>query len=192
MRDVMTDRHHARALFPEISALREIFASTWNLLAYVAMAPLIGFAYALLLPGLIFGSYELWVLRFLTPTEGAFALTMAFLLPLVVLLNVHLWRHPECRPAKSSGAGAPLGALLVSAIPNALCCTPIIPVVLAVFVSGATLVSISAPVQYFLGTYSALLYTVSALALWGSIRVASRRFCAAESSGDPTDGSLAA
>lgn len=185
------DAHRSRAIFPEVSALRETFASKWYLLAYAAMAPAIGFAYALLLPGLIFGSYGLWVLRFLTPIEGVFALTMALLLPAVFLLNVRLWRHPECRPAQSSVDGVPIGALLVSVIPNALCCTPIIPAVLAVFISGATLVSVSAPVQYFLGTYTALLYALSALALWGSIRVASRRLCVGGPSNDPTDVSIA-
>jgi hypothetical protein len=174
----MRNSHDGRRLFPEVPALREVFSSSWYLVAYVAIAPMIGVAYALLLPGLILGSYQLWVLRFLSPTEATFAVAMGILLPLVLLLNVYLWRHPECRPAKGSAAGGPLGALLVSVIPNALCCTPVIPLVLAVFVSGATLVSISAPVQYFLGTYAAVLYAVSALALWGSMRVTSRRVCA--------------
>jgi hypothetical protein len=76
-------------------------------------------------------------------------------------------------------------------IPNALCCTPIVPILLAVFVSGAALVSISAPVQYFLGTYAALLYAASAFALWGSIRVASRRLsCAPEPGEHEADGIL--
>ena len=191
MSGAISDDLSGRLRFPEIFALRRVFASRWYLVTYAALAPPIGFAYALLLPGLIFGSYGLWVLRFLTPTEGAFALAMAVLLPLVLVLNVYLVRHPECRPAKRAGAGAPLGALLLSVIPNALCCTPIVPVLLAAFVSGAALVSISAPVQYFLGTYSALLYAVSALALWGSIRVASRRLtCAPGPSGDDTVGTV--
>ncbi len=166
-----------RRWFPEAPALREIFSSPSYLIIYLTSAPLVGVSYALLLPGLTLGSYQLWVLRFLTPAEAIFAGTMGILVPWVLLLNVHLWRHPECRSTERSTAGGPVGALLVSVIPNALCCTPIIPLVLAVFVSGATLVSLSAPVQYFLGTYGAVLYAVSALALWGSIRVASRRVC---------------
>lgn len=173
----MTAPPNARRLFPEVPALREVFSSPRYLIAYAISAPLVGVAYAILLPGLMLSSYQLSVLRFLTPTEAVFAGAMGILLPPVLLLNVYLWRHPECRRAGRSAAAGPLGALLVSVIPNASCCTPIIPLVLAVFVSGATLVSISASVQSFLGTYAAVLYTLSALALWGSMRVASRRVC---------------
>ncbi len=180
----MTAPSNRARRFPEGPAIREVFSSPKYIAAYAVSAPLVGVAYAILLPGLTLSSYQLWVLRFLTPTEAVFAGAMAVLLPLVLLLNLYLWRHPECRRAGRSTAGVPLGALLVSVVPNALCCTPVIPLVLAVFASGASLVSISAPVQYFLGTYAAALYAVSAVALWGSIRVASRRLTCAPGAGE--------
>lgn len=176
----MHEVRDARPAFPEVTALRQLFSSPPYVIAYATAVPLVGLAYALLLPGLLLGSYQLWVLRFLTPTEVIFAGAMGTLLPLVLLLNVYGWSHPACRPAGRSSTDVSFLALLVGVIPNALCCTPIIPLVLAVFVSGATLVSLSAPVQYFLGTYAVVLYAVSALALWGSLRVASRRVCERE------------
>jgi len=177
----MHDIQDARPAFPEVPALRQLFSSPTYVIAYAAAVPLVGLAYAFLLQGLLLGSYQPWVLRFLTPTELIFAGAMGTLLPLVLLLNLYVRSHPSCRPTGSSSRDASLAALLVGVIPNALCCTPVIPLVLAVFVSGATLVSLSAPVQYFLGTYAVVLYAVSALALWGSLRVASRRVC----EGDP-------
>ena len=166
-----------RTRWPEVAAIRVSLGSRAYLAAYGLLVPAVGLAYALLLPGLLFGSYGLWVLRFLTPAEAAFAGAMAFLLPLVLLLHLYLWRHPECRSStEGRGAGMSLGAVLISVVPNALCCTPIVPALIAIFVSGATLVSISAPVQYYLGTYAPVLYAASAVAVWGSIRIASRRF----------------
>ena len=163
--------------WPEVAAIRASLGSRPYRVAYGLLVPAVGLAYALVLPGLLFGSYGLWVLRFLTPVEAAFAGAMAILLPLVLLLNVYLWRHPECRSStEGRGAGMSLGAVLISVVPNALCCTPIVPALIAIFVSGAALVSISAPVQYYLGTYAPVLYAASAVAVWGSIRIASRRF----------------
>ncbi len=174
MAETMTGAVHPRGMFPEATVLRTVFSSPAYLLAYLLSAPLVAGAYLILLPGLILGSYQLWVLRFVTVPEAAFAVAMGVLFPAVVLVNLHLWRHPGCAPTNRHARTGTLGALVMSVIPNALCCTPIIPVVLAAFVSGAALVSISAPVQYFLGTYAPVLYLVSALALWASLRVAAR------------------
>jgi phosphoglycerol transferase MdoB-like AlkP superfamily enzyme len=156
--------------FPEARAIREVLSHRPYLTIYVISAPLVAFTYALLLPGLLFETFAFWVLRYLTPTEALFALAMGVLLPLALVMSAYLWRHPRCEVEGQSPNHGPFMALLLSIVPNALCCTPIIPVVLALFVSGSTLISISAPVQYYLGTYAAILYTLSALALWWSIR----------------------
>lgn len=161
--------------FPEAHAIREVLSHRPYLAVYLVSAPLVTFAYMLLLPGLLFETLALWVLRYLTPTETLFALAMGVLLPLAVVMSAYLFRHPRCESEGQPTNGGPFLSLLLSIVPNALCCTPIIPLVLALFVSGSTLISISAPVQYYLGTYAVALYVLSALALWWSIRNVSRR-----------------
>lgn len=160
----------AKKRFPEAQAIREVLSHRPYLAVYLVSAPLVTFAYMLLLPGLLFDTFALWVLRYLTPTETLFALAMGVLLPLALVMSAYLWRHPRCEIEGQAASHGPFMSLLLSIVPNALCCTPIIPLVLALFVSGSTLISISAPVQYYLGTYASILYTLSALALWWSIR----------------------
>lgn len=169
--------HGARARLPELPALRQMFSSRGYLLAYVPLGIGIAFLYTFLLPGLQLQSLAPWVLRFLTPAELLFALTMGILLPLVILLNVYLWRHPTCcpEPWNDRRDSTTVLAALVGLIPNLLCCTPIVPVLLAVFLSGAALLSISAPIQHALNVYAWALYAIAALGIWGSLRMAARR-----------------
>lgn len=162
--------------FPEARATREVLSHRRYLVGYLASTPLVATAYGILLPGLLLGTFGFWVLRFLTPLEAAFALVMGALLPLVLLVNIYVWRNPACCGGKVAGEGRTVGALLLSVIPNALCCTPVIPALLALFASGSTLLAASASTQYWLGTYAGVLYAISALALWGSLRVTARRF----------------
>ncbi len=161
---------------PEARALREMFSARAYLVAYPLLAVGIGLLYALLLPGFLLGTLAPWVLQFLRPSQLAFALAMGLLLPLVALLNIFLWRHPSCVvPNKARGNGA-LASVLLGIVPNTLCCTPIIPTIFALFISGATLVSISAPVQYVLNVYGAVLYAVATVGVWISLRMAASRF----------------
>ncbi len=161
--------------FPELLALRVVFSRRRYLGAYLVAAPVVALGYGLLLPSLLLGAFGLWVLRFLTLLQATFAIAMGALLPMALLVNLFVWRNPQCCSLGRTGEGRTAGALLLSVIPNALCCTPVIPALLALFVSGGTLVAASASTQYWLGTYAGVLYGISALALWGSLRVAARR-----------------
>ncbi|MCI4352980.1 MAG: hypothetical protein L3K14_06290 [Thermoplasmata archaeon] len=145
-------------------------------LTYVGLAVLTGFAYALLLPGLLLGSFELVALHFLTWTQAVFAVAMGLLIPMVVLLNVYLWRHPACVVSTTGprGRSAASGALL-GILPNALCCSPVLPTLVAVFAAGGSAVAITAPLQYFFATYEAPFYAVAALLMWVSFRTAAQR-----------------
>ncbi len=167
---------------PEAWAIREMFLARRYLAAYPFLASGIGLLYSLLLPGLPVGTLEPWVLQFLKPSELAFAIVMGLLLPLVALLNVFLWRHPSCVLPSSSGSGRGLASALFSIIPNALCCTPFVPTVVALFASGSTLIAISAPVQYFFNAYAWVIYALAALGVWASLRMAAHRFQPPETS----------
>ncbi len=165
-----------RGAFPEAAALREVLSHRPYLLTYVALAPPVGLAYAFLLQATLLRTLQPWVLRYLTWPEALFAAGMGLLLPGAVLLNIYLRQHPrcDCRPGSRAGRGL-LSSLLIGLVPNALCCTPLIPALLAVFLSGAALVSVSVPVQYALGVYAPVLYAVAAGSVWGSLHVVSRR-----------------
>ncbi len=165
----------AHGRFPEATALRQLSAHPAYLAPYPALAFGIGILYALLLPGLLLGGLRWEYLRFLTPSQIAFAVGIGLLLPLVILADVFLWRHPRCAVPGGRPRAAVASSLLVSIVPNALCCTPIIPSLLALFVSGSTLVTISVPVQHALAVYEPELFIVSLLLLWLAIRLAARR-----------------
>ncbi|MDG6913501.1 MAG: hypothetical protein JRN35_10545 [Nitrososphaerota archaeon] len=169
-------RRPSRPIFPEARALRTVFAERAYLLALVALSPMVGLFYAWLLQATLLGTVQLWVLRYVTLPELLFSLAMAFLVPAVFLTNVYILRHPDCDCAPRGHAGEGLlPVLVVGLMPNLLCCTPFVPAVLAIFLSGVTLISVSGPFQYFLGVYAPLLYTLTALSVWGSLRIASRR-----------------
>ncbi len=169
-------RRGARPVFPEVGALRTVFVERSYLVALVALAPPIGLLYAWLLQAALLGTVQVWILRYVTLPELLFSLAMAFLVPTAVLVNVYLHRHPSCDCAPGGQTGSSLlPALVVGLVPNLLCCTPFVPAILAIFLSGATLLSVSGPVQHFLGVYAPLFYTLAVLSVWGSLRIASRR-----------------
>jgi hypothetical protein len=161
---------------PEARAFRRVFSVRSYLLSYPFLALGVGVSYALLLPGLPLGTLAPWVLQFLKPSELAFAITMGILLPPVALLNVFLWRNPHCSVSTKRRSNGGLLSVLLGVVPNALCCTPIVPAIVALFASGATLIAISAPVQYFFNTYAWVLYSLATIGVWLSLRIAALRF----------------
>ncbi len=165
------------SLFPEFRAARAVFRNKRYLGAYPLLVLLTGLAYAFLLSWLSVGTVALWGLRFLTPLQVTLTLGFAFLFPWLVLVDVYLWRHPTCIfPGRiRGGEGTPVVGVLLGILPNALCCTPIIPTLLALFVSGSTLLSVSVPVQYAIASYEPEFYAASLILLWIAIRLASRR-----------------
>jgi len=161
---------------PEARAIREMFLSRSYLAVYPFLALAVGLFYSLLLPGLPLGTLAPWVLQFLKPSELVFAVIMGLTLPMVALLNVFLWRHPSCLVPSHSESSGGIASVILSMVPNAFCCTPFVPTIVALFASGSTLVAISAPVQYFFNAYAWIIYALAALGVWASLRMAARRF----------------
>lgn len=168
--------------FPEAQALRIILSDRRYLAAYMIGAPLLGLLYALFIEGLLLGTFALWVLRYLDPAGLFVSIGMGMLVPLILLINVYVWRNPSCCAvgAGGRGEGSAVGSLLLALIPNALCCTPIIPAVLALFLAGAPLLSVSVPIQYYLNAYRPLFYGLALLAMWWGLRVAGRSVASPE------------
>jgi hypothetical protein len=162
--------------FPEVSALRRVFSHRRYLVAYAVSVPLVGVGWAFLLEWLLLRTSQLVALRLLTTPELVFSAGMGLLLPAVLLETVYVSRDPHCVCADSPAAAErSLLSLLVGLLPNALCCTPIIPLVLAVFLSGSSLITVSGPVQYVLAVYSPLFYALALASLWWSLRSAARQ-----------------
>lgn len=172
-----------RPIFPEARALRTVFAERAYLLTFAALSPMVGLLYAWLLQAALLGTGQLWILRYVTLPELLFSLAMAFLVPAAILVYVYIRRHPncDCAPRGHAGEGL-LPSLVVGFVSNLLCCTPIIPLVLALFLAGTTLVSVSPPIQHFFGVYAPLLYIFSTIMTWRSLRTASRRLAGPEPS----------
>jgi hypothetical protein len=171
----VTTAAHSR--LPELMALRELFSHRAYWVVYPPGILATGLAFALLQAWLSVGIASLWVVRFLTLPQVILTVGFAFLFPLVILVDVYLWQHPACRipGERGTGHGTTVAAGLLGVLPNALCCTPIIPSLLALVVSGGAIVSISVPVQYALSTYEPGLDAASLLALWLAVRFASRQ-----------------
>jgi hypothetical protein len=164
-----------RPRFPEVAAARLMFRERPYALIFAGLVPSVGFAYALLLPGLILGSFNLVALDFLTATQAAFAVAMGLLLPMVVLLNVYLWRHPACVVSTARRGRSALSGALLGILPNAFCCSPVLPTLVAVFAAGGSVVAVTAPLQHFFATYEAPFYVAATLLMWVGLRTAARR-----------------
>ena len=121
--------------------------------------------YMLVLPATDTGGAIGWVsLRWLTPTEIALALTMAILLGLTAMLGIYGLKQGARAPGGTSVLGA-----LVAVLPTLLCCSPILPIIIAALASILPIMgTVGLPLQGFIATHETLIYAMAiALMLWG-------------------------
>ena len=100
------------------------------------------------------------------------------ILLLALLLSVYLWRHPSCcvSSAGSKRSRIPVAAALGGIVPNLLCCTPFIPSLMAVFLSGTALLAVSPPIQHVLNVYAWAFCATAAASAWLSLRLTAKRY----------------
>jgi hypothetical protein len=84
--------------------------------------------YLVMLPSLAVGSFSLITLRYLTPSLALAAAALGYGFAATIAINVSSLAQ-RSRTADITGVGALLGALL----PGSLCCTSIVPSLLAAF-----------------------------------------------------------
>ncbi|MEM3671347.1 MAG: hypothetical protein QW767_06355 [Thermoprotei archaeon] len=121
-----------------------------------------------LLPSLPLGALVPYAVRFITPVQVAFALIFGVLISLVATLNVYAFRMHA-----SSVKAITLGSIL--SLVNGLCCTPLIPSVIAMAgASTPVLYDVSPRLQAFFEFNSQYFYALSVALLFISIHYLSR------------------
>jgi hypothetical protein len=125
--------------------------------------------YVVLLPSLPLGSLNLQMVRFITPLQLAFAIVFGILLSLVVVMNVYSVKF------RVKGTKAiTIGSILASAV-NGLCCTPVIPSLIAVLGASSTVIfEYAPPIQAFFERDYPYFYLLSALLLLLSLQRGSK------------------
>lgn len=138
-------------------------------LSFLSLSSLTSVLYMFLLPSLPLGGFTFYAIRFITPVQVGFAVAFGILLSLVIILNVYAFRVNA-----SSGKRLTLGSVLASLV-NGLCCTPLIPTLLAL--SGAStpiLFEYSPRIQAFFAFNYAYFYLLSVFLLVLSIHYLAR------------------
>jgi len=170
-----------------VATLGRVLGSPLGALGFVGSAGGFGFLYSLLLPFDYTQRFELANWHYLSARLVAWSVVLGLGMGLVMSIELYALR----RAARArAGVGATGGlAFLASLAPSFLCCTPVVPTVLAfVGVSGVGLYGTTGALQHFfashqnafLGSSVALL----ALSVWWALTKLSTAPCLSESGCD--------
>ena len=154
---------------------------------FVLSALLVAFAYSVLLPYDYTQRVSLRNWQYLNVSSTAWAVVLGLAMAVVLSVQVYAMRTITAARASTgvSGGFAFVGSLL----PSFLCCTPIIPTVLAfVGVSGVGLYSTTGTLQHFFATHQTE-FLLASLALlvfssWWGIRKVATAVCLSPSGPD--------
>ena len=170
-------------------ALAEVLGTPGRVAGFLAAAGVVAFFYTLLLPFDYTQRFELANWDYLSGSLLAWALVLGLGMGLVMSIQVYAMRqiHATRRIAAARAASGAAGAVafVASLLPTFLCCTPIVPSVLAFFgVSGMGLYTTSGTLQHFFAVHQTE-FLAGSLALlvlmswWGLHKVA-RAACLAD------------
>ena len=154
----------------ERNALRLAFSNKKYIVIFVVLAAAISVLYMYFLPSLPDGVLVApYAINFITPLQEGFALVFGVFFSLVIVLNIYAFRMHA-----PSGKRLTIGSVLASLV-NGLCCTPIIPTLIAL--SGAStpvLFNYSPRIQAFFEFNYPYFYLFSAALLLVSVHYLSR------------------
>lgn len=165
--------------------LRELAGDRVDRIVFTAASVAVGFGYSVMLPFAFTQHITLANWRYLNARYIAFAVAFALAFAWLITLQVHATRSVLANRSRATASGGvgPIGALaaIVSVMPSLLCCSPILPtLVAAIGFSGATSVEFqyvfATKENLFLGGTLALLV---ATALWSTRKLA-RAACMTE------------
>lgn len=136
-----------------------------------------GVVYAFTLPAAYTGGYVgLVSLRHLTPTLFVFSVALAALVSLAVTLNVFAWRSS----LRTKAMVFTFGAFAASFLPASICCTPLLPTLLAVLgASTPQIFGLSGRIQGLVAVYEPLFLSAAVLLLVFALHLSARNVAGA-------------
>ncbi len=127
-------------------------------------------------------------LRYLNAELLFFAIALAALLSLALTLNIYAFRASQRR----RGTGVTFGAALSSLLPAGVCCTPLVPTLLAILgASTPQIFGLTGRIQGVFATYEPLFLSFALILLLFSLRLVTRNVlgsCALPERSIPSDG----
>jgi hypothetical protein len=158
------------------AALGEVLGSPWRLAGFVTVSAVVALGYSLLLPFNFTQRFELANWHYLSTGLLAWSIVLGAGMGLVASVQIYAMRRIARAQAATGTAGGV--AVVASLAPSFLCCTPIIPTVLAfVGVSGVDLYGTTGTLQHFFSVHQTQFLTASLALLavtgwWGLRKIA--------------------
>ncbi len=173
----------ARTRLRAPQALAEVLGTPGRVGGFLAASGVVAFFYTLLLPFDYTQRFELANWDYLDAYLLTWAIVLGLAMGLVLSVQVYAMRRIAAARAASGAAGGL--AFVVSLLPSFLCCTPIVPSVLAfVGVSGVGLYTTTGSLQHFFAVHQTEFLSASlvllALMCWWGLRKVARSHCASE------------
>jgi len=134
-------------------------------LLFLLVAAFVTGAYTVLLPFSFTQRLSLENWHYLTPELAAFSIAFGLLIALTLTVQV----YAMSRVMQVNGQALTVGAVIASLLPNMLCCTPIVPTLLAVFgFSTVSIYGLSGRIQSFFALNDTYILLASLILLAGS------------------------
>lgn len=174
---------------PWLAVIREVAGDRVDRIVFAAVAAVAGFGYSVLLPFDYTQRVSLANWQYFGPRYAAFTAGFALGLACLVTLQVHAMRRIARNARRGAGRprrGGLAGALaaVVSLLPSLLCCSPVVPTLVALIgLPAATQLQTTGAITYFFAArqdwlLGGALAVLAASALW-SVRKLARAACLA-------------
>ena len=161
---------------------RALAADPASRVTFVALAVVLTAAYTVVLPFAFTQRLSLRNWQFLTVRLAAFAGALGLGMALVLTIQVYAVRRAAANRRLGRDGAASGFAFAVSLLPTFLCCTPVIPTVLATFgVSAISVYSTTGTLQRFFSAHQNAFFLASLTLLtltgWWALRRVARAAC---------------
>ena len=164
-------------------ALAEVLGTPWRIIGFLVVAGVVAFFYTLLLPFSYTQRFELANWNYLDAYLLVWSIVLGLAMGLVLSIQVYAIRRiADTRAANSTTTGL---AFVAGLLPSFLCCTPIIPSLLAfIGMSGVGLYTTTGTLQHFFAVHQTEFLATSLILLslmcWWGLRKVTRSQCFTE------------
>ena len=161
-----------------LAVVARILSSRSNQILFVLLAIVIGTLYTILLPFEFTQRFSFANWNYLDPYLAFWSIVLGIGMSVVLVLEIYAMRRIRSRQAGSLSGLAFIGSIL----PSFLCCTPIIPTLLAfIGLSTVSIYGTTGALQHFFAVNQTAFLSGSALLLalsgWWSVRTIARAEC---------------